>query len=930
MIKCCDGANSTYRTMVGRSQSITGPYRDKNGNDMRDNAASELLSKYDRYAGTGHGSVFKDNKRDYFVHHYYESTGYPRAHIRQIVYGTDGWPILAQPFMGRRQAFEAEHAKITNAAWNTGNGASNNSYIGNINFADTRVRFDIDALQEGTYRLRIRYAAGDGAASHFLSVNGQEQEVQYPATANWGQFPQGQTVTVPVTLKKGYNSLVFRLGTGFAELDRIDLMRPAANVIEVGSVDDGVGLTFSGDNNATLKSGAWAKIEYVDFGNGGFNSLNIKAAGNVSGSLKISIDSRTGSTNATAALNLTAGQSYQLTLPNAFSALRNEHDVYIEYTGSNSGSLDDLLFGNGTTPTADCNGDLGGSAITDACGKCVGGATGQVACKPFSGNPIINPATTGRFSADPAALVHDGRVYIYVGRDEAPLNAPDFVLNRWDVYSSCDMTTWTHEGSPLGHSSFSWAWGAAFAGHCVERNGKFYWYVPMLGSGGANGAGPYFSIGVAVSDNPTGPFVDAIGAPLLRDNQTPDVRFDIDPAVFVDDDGQAYMYWGNRTPPDGGPISPMKIAKLNNDMISIEPGSIKTVTLGNGAAIPRWTEAPYMHKKGNTYYLSYARDYPEQIVYCTGPSPEGPWTFRGVINDRVNSETNHQSIIEYKGQDYFIYHNFYTNLGGDEYRRSVAIEELYYNADGTIRQIVQTSEGATAVPCSNEVNLEEGFYQISAVHSNLCMENNNPPTQQNCTESTSQYWQVIKDGDNYQLLNLENNQYWGLGTGVQGDNTALSASPVSLTLSNAGNGNFYLSPQGNTSLVFDVLNVSTAEGEPVLLWENTGADNQRFTFTPVAIPVDCNGDAFGTASLDDCGVCVGGSSSNLSCTGSIEAEEVCEVDGIDSETTNAGFSGAGYVNTTNAVGAYATWGVNSSDSTNSYIKFPICQWWNNS
>ncbi len=377
--RCCAGAESTYRTMVGRSQSITGSYRDKNGNDMRDNAATEVLSAYDRYIGTGHGSVFKDNRRDYFVHHYYEGN-FPRVHFREIVYGDDGWPILTQPFIGRRQAYEAEHAKITNAAWNTGNGASNNSYIGNINFADSRVRFDLAALQGGTYNLRIRYAAGDGAASHFLSVNGQEQQVQYPATANWGQFPQGQTVTVPVTLKEGYNRLIFRLGTGFAELDRVDLMRPAVNVIEVGSVDDGVGLTFSGDNNAILKPGAWAKVEYVDFGTGGFNAVTIKAAGNASGSLKISIDGRNGSTNATATLNLTAGQSYQLTLPNAFSALKNEHDVYIEYTGSGNASLDEILFGKGIIPPVDCNGDAFGTASLDDCGVCVGGNSSNLSC----------------------------------------------------------------------------------------------------------------------------------------------------------------------------------------------------------------------------------------------------------------------------------------------------------------------------------------------------------------------------------------------------------------------------------------------------------------------------------------------------------------------------------------------------------------------
>lgn len=918
--KCCDGAASTYRTMVGRSQSITGPYRAKNGNDMRDNAATEVLSGYDRYNGTGHGSVFKDNKRDYFVHHYYDAGGFPRPHFREIVYGDDGWPILAQPFMGRRQAFEAEHAKITNCAWNEGNGASNNSYIGNINFADSRVRFDINALQGGTYNLRIRYAAGDGAASHYLSVNGQEQQVQYPATANWGQFPQGQTVTVPVNLKEGYNSLVFRVGTGFAELDRVDLIRSASTIIEAGSVDDAVGVSFNGNNNATLSSGSWSKIEYVDFGQGGFSHIDVTAAGNCNGTFDFSIDGRNGNPATNVSVNINAGQTFTAALPNAFSSLTGIHDVYYEYSGG-ACALDQIRFNDGGEAVPDCNGDVGGSAFIDDCGTCVSGNTGETACKSVSGNPIINPVETGRFSADPAALVHDGKVYVYVGRDEAEPGAADFNLNRWDVYSSCDMTTWTHEGSPLGHDSFSWAWGAAFAGHCVERDGKFYWYVPMLGNQN-QGAGPYFSIGVAVSDNPTGPFVDAIGAPLLRDSQTPDVRFDIDPAVFVDDDGQAYMYWGNRTPPDGGPISPMKIAKLNDDMISIEEGSIKTVTLGNGDQIPDWTEAPYMHKKGDTYYLSYAIHYPEQIVYCTGPSPEGPWTYRGLINDFVNSETNHQSIIEYKGRDYFIYHNFYTGLGGDEYRRSVAIEELYYNADGTIQQIIQTTDGASAVPCSDEVYLEEGYYQISPSHSDLCMQSaTGSPTQQTCGEAQNQIWRVIKDGDDYQLLNLESNQYWGLGTGVQGENTGMSSSPVSLTLTNAGGGNYYLSPQGNTSLVFDVLNVSTAEGEPVILWENTGAANQHFAFTEVDIPVDCNGDAYGTADYDACDVCVGGNSPNLSCTGSLEAEEICDVDGVALESTNTGFTGAGYVNTTNAVGAYATWGVNSTEAQTATLSF---------
>lgn len=219
------------------------------------------------------------------------------------------------------------------------------------------------------------------------------------------------------------------------------------------------------------------------------------------------------------------------------------------------------------------------------------------------------------------------------------------------------------------------------------------------------------------------------------------------------------------------------------------------------------------------------------------------------------------------------------------------------------------------------VTLEEGYYQISPVHSGLCMQTNASPTQQTCTESQNQIWRVIKDGENYQLLNLESNQYWGIGSGVQGENTGMSSSPVSLTFTNAGGGNYYISPESNTNLVFDILNVSTSEGEPTILWVNTGADNQRFTFTTVDIPVDCNGDVFGTADFDDCDVCVGGNSPNLACTGSLEAEEICAVDGIALESTNAGFTGSGYVNTSNAVGAYATWGVNSTEAQTVTISF---------
>lgn len=378
---CCQGVNSTYRTMVGRSASITGPFVDKQGNDMRNNAATEVLAGYDRYRGTGHGSVFKDNRRDYFVHHYYNANrnGYPTPQIREIVWGADGWPVLSQPFLGRRQAYEAEHARLVNAQIISGANSSAGSYVGYINYQDSRVNFHINALQAGNYTVLIRYAAGGGAATQLLSVNGSEQEVKYPATAAWGTFPQGQTVKVSVSLQEGYNLLSFRPGSGFAELDRIDLWRSAGSVIEAGSFDDGVGASYvSSGNNASLANNSWSKFEYVDFGNGGFNTLAIKAGGNCSGALRFNIDGVNATPDATAIVSLTAGQTYNLSLPSSFSALTNTHDVYYTYTGSQACVLDDIQF---AASTADCNGTLDGSASADLCGRCVGGTTGKTACE---------------------------------------------------------------------------------------------------------------------------------------------------------------------------------------------------------------------------------------------------------------------------------------------------------------------------------------------------------------------------------------------------------------------------------------------------------------------------------------------------------------------------------------------------------------------
>ncbi len=313
-----------------------------------------------------------------------------------------------------------------------------------------------------------------------------------------------------------------------------------------------------------------------------------------------------------------------------------------------------------------------------------------------------NPIITDVYTADPAALVHDGRVYLYTGHDEG---STSYVMRDWLCFSSSDMVNWRSEDSPLSLSAFSWARQDAWAGQVIERGGKFYYYVPM-----SHRTITGFAIGVAVADQPTGPFVDARGTALITNDMTANTTGitwdDIDPTVFIDDDGQAYLYWGNTV---------CHYVKLKPNMIEID-GSIQTVTL------PLFTEAPWVHKRNGIYYLSYAYGWEEKIAYATSSSITGPWTYRGVINDYVyNCNTNHQAIIEFKGQSYFIYHNGGAP-GGGSYRRSVCIDYLNYNADGTIVPIVQTAAGvgrATAVitpPATQAVALgASATFSVAAV-----------------------------------------------------------------------------------------------------------------------------------------------------------------------------------------------------------------------
>ena len=326
----------------------------------------------------------------------------------------------------------------------------------------------------------------------------------------------------------------------------------------------------------------------------------------------------------------------------------------------------------------------------------------------YAQNPIVQTQLT----TDPAPLVVGDRLYVYTGHDED--KADFFWMNEWRVYSTKDMVNWTDHGSPLDLSSFSWADDRAWAAQTIERNGKYYWYICAHSklTGG-------MAIGVAVADSPTGPFKDALGKPLF-DNGSWD---NIDPTVWMDEDGQAYLYWGNPH---------LYYAKLNEDMISFkggidaksavdekrEVGRIVMTEEGFGSPDMEkrdstrkykdcYTEGPWFMKRGKNYYMLYAAGgVPEHIAYSMSKKPFGPWKYMGEIMplEDTGSFTNHCGVSDFKGKSYFFYHT--GKLGGG-FGRSVAVEEFKYNADGTFPIIHHTQEGVAPIATLNPYKRQE-------------------------------------------------------------------------------------------------------------------------------------------------------------------------------------------------------------------------------
>ncbi len=388
-------------------------------------------------------------------------------------------------------------------------------------------------------------------------------------------------------------------------------------------------------------------------------------------------------------------------------------------SGGSPNATGGATFGSGGAASTG-GGELVGSggADTQAASGGAGDSMASGGASPKPPNPedevdptprvATNPIIQTKFTADPAPLVVGDTVYLYTSHDED--DATGFTMYEWLLYSSRDMVNWTDHGVIGGvkepTKTFAWADGYnAWAPQAILHDDKFYLYCPLVRNG-------HMDIGVAVADEPTGPFVDAIGAPLIHN---PDSIDDIDPSVFVDEDGQAYLYWGHKR---------LFYVKLNADMISYTGEIIEF------ERPDLFEEGPWFYRRGDHYYLAFASYCcPEGIGYAMSDSPTGPWTTQGyVMRPNDASSGNHPGIIDFKGRSYVFGFNYALNwaeTSEHRERRSICADELTYNADGTIEEVPWWSDrGVTQIAPFNPYGQVEAetIAWSSGVKTEVCSE----------------------------------------------------------------------------------------------------------------------------------------------------------------------------------------------------------------
>nr|WP_051326248.1 family 43 glycosylhydrolase [Glycomyces tenuis] len=307
-----------------------------------------------------------------------------------------------------------------------------------------------------------------------------------------------------------------------------------------------------------------------------------------------------------------------------------------------------------------------------------GGANQQFELVPVSDDGGPSPTLPGLF-ADPNITYFDGRYYLYPTTD----GYPGWSGTQYRAFSSADLVNWTDHGVILDVAAdVSWADNSAWAPGIAEKDGKYYFYF----SGGRSSGDTRKQLGVAVSDSPTGPFTDALGHPLVSAGSYAGQA--IDPAVFTDDEGQSYLYWGQGASHQ---------VPLNDDMVSFDASQVRTYDP------PGYNEASFVIERNGTYYFMWSendtRSEDYRVNYATSSSPLGPWSApAGVILQKDPSQgilgTGHNSVVQAPGTDqwYIAYHRF-AIPNGDGTHRETMVDRLYFNADGSIRPVIPTPGG---------------------------------------------------------------------------------------------------------------------------------------------------------------------------------------------------------------------------------------------
>ena len=317
-----------------------------------------------------------------------------------------------------------------------------------------------------------------------------------------------------------------------------------------------------------------------------------------------------------------------------------------------------------------------------------------------------NPIIRDQFSADPTARVFNDKVYLYPSHDIMPPEGVEscqgwFCMEDYHVFSSENLTQWTDHGVIVTQNKVPWVKPnsyAMWAPDCVYRNEKYYFYFPAQPKNGG------FAIGVAIADNPEGPFVP--------EEEPIQGVMGIDPCVLQASDGSAYLFWGNG-----------QCAMLKPNMKELA-GSSKGCL--NGLPNNR-AEGPFAFEYNGNFYLTYpyVRQDTEVLAYAMSKNPLGPYTYKGLIMaEHANGcWTNHHSIINYKGQWYLFYHHnaFSPN---DDKRRSVQIEKLYFNEDGTIQEVKETMRGVGINQATEKIEIDRYSSASKDVTTSLIDEKN--------------------------------------------------------------------------------------------------------------------------------------------------------------------------------------------------------------